>query len=141
MALNTIQPDMVKFEMRMVQGENPHAREQKKPGAFGRFLSGLGRVLGSVAMPLSFIFPPAAIGAAGMYGIGQIGDQVQTRAYANAAEKAQRQQATNVAFPGLQLGGASAVRPAAFDMTGRDQSVMDVLSARGGSMSEMSQKI
>ena len=69
MSLNTIKPDLVRYEMRMVQGQNPHVREQKKPGAFGRFLSGMGKILGSIAMPLSFIFPPAALGAAGMYGV------------------------------------------------------------------------
>ena len=140
MALNTIKPDLVRFEMRMVQGINPHVKEQKKPGAFGRFLSGLGRVLGAAALPMSFIFPPAAIAAAGMYGVSAIGEQSQRRAYSKAAEKMQRERATTVSFPGLQF-GSSAVQPAAFDMTGRDQDVMRVLEARGGSMTEMAKLI
>jgi hypothetical protein len=139
-ALNTIQPDLVRFEMRVVQGVDPHVREQKRPGAFGRFLSGLGKILGSVAMPLSFIFPPAAIGAAGMYGVGAIGDQMQARAYGRAMEKMQREQATNVVFPGLEPGGTG-IRPAAFDHSVRDQQVMDVLDARGGAMSGMAREI
>ena len=138
MPLNTVKPDLVRFEMRMVQGVNPHEREQKKPGAFGRFLSGFGKVLGSMAMPLSFIFPPAAIGAAGMYGVGAIGDQVQQRAYTTAIEKQQKEQQTQVAFPGLEMGGMG-IQPAAFDMSTRDRQVMQVLDARGHSMTDMSQ--
>lgn len=139
MSLNTIRPDLVRFEMKMVQGQDPHVREQRKPGAFGRFLSGVGKVLGSVAMPLSFIFPPAAIGAAAMYGAGAIGDQSQARAYNKAMEKQQRDQATNVSFPGLDVGGG--MQPASFDMSTGDQEVMRVLGARGNSLTEMSQSI
>jgi hypothetical protein len=69
---------------------------QKKPGFFARLLSGMGRVLGAVAAPLSFIFPPAAIGAAGMYGLSQIGDQMQMRTAQKQMEKAQREQQTQV---------------------------------------------
>lgn len=141
MALNTIRPDLVRFEMRMVQGQDPHVREQKKPGAFGRFLSGIGKVLGAVALPLSFLFPPAGLAAAGMYGMGAIGDQVQGRAYARAAEKQQREQATTVSFPGLNIGAASPVAPASFDMSARDQEVMRVLDARGAAMKEMAHKL
>lgn len=141
MALNTIQPDLVRFEMRVVQGVDPHVREQKRPGAFGRFLSGLGKILGAVAMPLSFIFPPAAIGAAGMYGLGSIGDQIQARASSRAMEKAQREQATNVVFPGLQPGSGTGIRPAAFDHSVRDQQVMNVLDARSGAMTGMAREI
>ncbi|MBN1282900.1 MAG: hypothetical protein JXA24_03920 [Proteobacteria bacterium] len=140
MSFNTVQPDLVRYEMRMVQGVDPKVREQKKPGAFGRFLSGMGKILGSVAMPLSFIFPPAALAAAGMYGVGQIGDQVQQRSYAKAAEKMQRDAPQQAAFPGLEVGGMP-VQPASFDISARDQQVMQVLDARGGSMTDMSQRI
>lgn len=136
MSLNTIKPDLVRYEMRMVQGQNPHVREQKKPGGFGRFLSGLGKVLGSIAMPLSFIFPPAAIGAAGMYGVGAIGDGMQRRAYANAAEKAQKERPQQASFPGLEIDGMQ-MTPASFDLSARDQQIMNVLGARGHSMSDM----
>jgi hypothetical protein len=115
-------------------------REQKKPGAFGRFLSGLGKVLGSVAMPLSFIFPPAAIGAAGMYGVSAIGDGMQKRAYANAAEKAQREQPQQASFPGLEIDGMQ-MSPASFDLSARDQQIMNVLGSRGHSMSDMAGSI
>jgi len=140
-ALHTIKTDLVRYEMRMVQGQDPNVREAKKPGAFGRFLSGFGKVLGSMAMPLSFLFPPAAIGAAGMYGVGAIGDGMQNRAYANAAEKAQRDQTTQVSFPGLQFGGMSQIQPAAGTMASNDQQIMQVLEARGGSMTEMTHRI
>jgi len=139
--IDTVKPDLVRYEMRMVQGQNPHEREQKRPGAFGRFLSGVGKVLGAVAMPLSFIFPPAAIGAAGMYGMGQIGDGLQKRAYSNAYDKAMKDRMTQVSFPGLGVGGSSQVRPAAGSIASGDQQVMQVLDARGTSMSDMSGSI
>jgi len=138
---SNIKTDLVRYEMRMVQGQNPYEREQKRPGAFARFLSGAGKILGSIAMPLSFLFPPAAIGAAGMYGIGSIGDGMQQKAYANEMEKQQKQQMTQVAFPGLEVGGAPNVVPAAGSFGASDQAVMNVLDARGGSMSDMSGSI
>ncbi|MFA4873725.1 MAG: hypothetical protein WC956_08935 [bacterium] len=140
MALNTIQPDMVRYEMRMVQGQDPLVREQKRPGGFGRFLSGLGKILGAVAAPLSFIFPPAAIGAAGMYGLGTIGDQMQVKSYQRAAEKVQKERPQAAAFPGVEIDGMP-VQPASYDLSARDQQVMKVLDARGTSMSAMSQQI
>jgi len=139
-ALNTIQPDMVRYEMRMVQGQDPLVREQKRPGGFGRFLSGLGKILGAVAAPLSFIFPPAAIGAAGMYGLGTIGDQMQVKSYQRAAEKVQKERPQAAAFPGVEIDGMP-VQPASYDLSARDQQVMKVLDARGTSMSAMSQQI
>jgi len=73
-----------------------------------------------------------------MYGVGQIGDQVQNRAYAKAAEKMQREAPQQASFPGLEVEGM-AVQPASFDMSARDQQVMTVLGARGNSMTQMSQ--
>jgi len=142
-AYNPITPDLVRYEMKMVQGQNPHEREQKRPGRFGRFLSGIGKVLGAIAMPMSFIFPPAAIAAAGMYGIGAIGDGAQKRAYAKAAEKQQRESMTRVAFPGLDvgMGGASQIRPAAGSFSAGDMQVMQVLDARGGTVPAMTGSI
>ncbi|MFH1874689.1 MAG: hypothetical protein ABH859_05845 [Pseudomonadota bacterium] len=140
MHFQTVQPELIKYEMRMVQGVDPHVKEQKKPGFFGRLLSGVGKVLGAAAMPLSFIFPPAAIGAAGMYGIGQIGDMMQTKAAQKQMEQMQKQQHTNVSFPGLEIGD-SQVRPAGFDLSAQDEQVMNVLFARNRSMNEMAQSI
>lgn len=139
MSLNTIKPDMVRYEMRMVQGVDPNVREQRRPGGFGRFLSGLGKVLGAVAMPLSFIFPPAAIAAAGMYGVGTIGDRMQNRAIAKQQEKAQRD-AQPASFPGIELDG-NQLEPAAFGLSSRDQQVMNVLDARGGATTQMMQML
>lgn len=142
MALNTLKPDLVRFEMRMVQGQDPTVREQKKPGAFSRFISGLGKTLGAISLPLSFIFPPMAIASAGMYGIGAMGDMGQTRAATKAAEKQQREQNTMVSFPGLDIGGgAQAIAPASFDMSAREQAVMNVLDTRGGAMQDMARAI
>lgn len=134
--------DLVKFEMRMVQGQDPYQREQKRPGGFSRFLSGIGKVLGAVTMPLSFIFPPMALASAGMYGMGAMGDLGQARAAQKQAQKQANEQNTMVSFPGLEIGGsASALAPAAFDMSAREQSVMNVLDARGGTMQAMTHQI
>ena len=119
----------------MVQGIDPHVREKRKPGFFGRLLSGIGRVLGAVAAPLSFIFPSAAIAAAGMYGIGKIGDQMQISAAAKQQQK-QQQAMQPVAYPGMEMGAPGAT-PAAFDVSAQDAQVMDVLFARGDSQKAM----
>lgn len=140
MSFNSVQPDLVRFEMRMVQGQDPHVREQKRPGGFGRFLSGIGKILGAVAMPLSFLFPPAGLAAAGLYGMGAIGDGIQQRAYNRAAEKQQEQQATQVSFPGLAF-GSNPIQPAGFSMGANDNAVMSVLNARGSSMTDMAHSI
>lgn len=124
----------------MVSGEDPFAQQQRAPGAFGRFLSGMGRFFGAVALPMSLIFPPAAIGAAGMYGMGQIGDQMQSKAY----QKMMQQQANpqTVSYPGLDLsssgGGAT---PAGLEMSRQDDAVMDVLFARNDMMLDSAHKV
>jgi hypothetical protein len=140
LSLNTVKPDLVRYEMRMVQGQDPYAREQKRPGAFGRFLSGLGKILGGIAAPLSLIFPPAALGAAGMYGVSAIGDQMQSRAYTRAAEKAQSEKPQAASFPGLEIEGMG-IQPASFDFSAKDQQVMQVLGARGSALNEMAHTI
>ena len=142
MEFKPIQPDLVRFEMRLVKGEDPHSQAQKRPGRFGRFLSGVGKVLGAAAMPMSFIFPPAAIAAAGLYGVGQIGDQSQARANQRTMENIQRQQMTTVSFPGLNTGG-SGITPAAATIPGAagDSQVMDVLYQRDSAAMEMSHGI
>jgi len=119
----------------MVQGVDPRVRETRKPGFFGRLLSGIGKVLGAVAAPLSFIFPPAAIAAAGMYGIGKIGDQMQVSAYKKQAEK-QQQAMQPVVYPGMELDSSGPV-PAGFDVSASDAQVMDVLYSRGNAQTAM----
>lgn len=141
MSTSLLKPDLVRFEMRMVQGQDPRVREQKKPGGFGRFLSGVGKVLGAIAMPLSFLFPPAALGAAGMYGLGALGDGLQARAANRTAEKAQRESQTLVSCPGLDLGGGMAPSPAVFDLSTRDRDVMGVLDARANSLKALARKM
>ncbi|OGQ49452.1 MAG: hypothetical protein A3I09_04225 [Deltaproteobacteria bacterium RIFCSPLOWO2_02_FULL_47_10] len=138
MNFTPIKPDLVKYEMRMVSGENPFEQQQKKPGAFGRFLSGIGRFFGAVAAPMSLIFPPAAIGAAGMYGIGQIGDQMQYKSY----QKVMQQQASPqyISYPGLDL-GSNAGSGAAMQISANDQMIMDVLFARNSMMLEGAHRV
>ena len=139
MQFKSVQPELIRYEMRMVQGVDPHVKEQKKPGFFGRLLSGLGKVLGAVAAPLSFIFPPAAIGAAGMYGLGQIGDMMQAKAAQKQMQQMQ-QQNIPVSFPGLEMGNAG-IQPASFNMSARDEQIMDVLFARNSAMNQMAHMI
>ena len=139
MSFSRVQPTLVKYEMRMVQGQDPRVREKRKPGFFGRLLSGMGRILGAVAAPLSFIFPPAAIAAAGMYGLGKIGDSMQVSAYQKMVEK-QRQAAMPVSYPGMDVGGsggAGGASPASFDVSAQDARVMDVLFSRGNAQTGM----
>lgn len=135
MEFQPVKPDLVKYEMRMVEGENPYQKEQKRPGAFARFMSGAGKVLGSMAMPMSLIFPPAAIGAAGMYGMGAIGDQMQQRIYVNELQKMQQQSMTSVSFPGLGV-GPGGVQPAAGSVPAADEQVMGILFQRNNAMLE-----
>jgi len=142
MDFNKIQPDLINYKMRVVQGEDARVKAAKKPGGFARFLSGMGKVLGAVAMPLSFIFPPAAIGAAGMYGVGTLGDQMQQRTAQKQYEKAMNENATTVSFPGLSLGGgASGVVPASAGMSRSDSQVMNVLYSRDQAMYEHAHSI
>jgi hypothetical protein len=140
MSINPNVSSTVRYEMRKTQGIDPNVREQHRPGGFARFLSGIGKILGAVAAPLSFIFPPAAIGAAGMYGLGQLGDQMQVKSQQRAMEKAQREQPQPMAFPGLEVEGMGP-QPASFDMGSRDRQVMQVLDARGAALNSMAQKI
>lgn len=137
MSFSSIQPTLIKYEMRTVQGQDPRVREKRKPGFFGRLLSGAGRILGAVAAPLSFIFPPAAIAAAGMYGLGKVGDQMQVSAYQKMVEK-QQQAAMPVSYPGMDIGGGGGATPASFDVSAQDARVMDVLFSRGNAQTGMS---
>lgn len=136
MDFRPIKPDLVKYEMRMVQGEDAFVKHQRRPGGFGRFLSSIGRILGAVAAPLSIFFPPAMIGALGAYGLGKIGDQIQTKAYQKQAEQqAVHGGARNVVFPGMD-GAASGggIRPAALSSVQAD--ILNVLYARNDLMME-----
>ena len=104
MDFRPVKPDVVKYEMRMVRGEDPITKHQKKPGGFGRFLSGIGKLFGAIAMPLSIIFPPAMIGALGAYGLGKIGDQIQMKSYQKVMQQQMSHQpaGSNVSFPGME---------------------------------------
>ena len=133
-----IQPDRVKYEMRMVQGQDPFVKHQKRSGGFGRFLSSIGRLFGAIAMPLSFIFPPAAIGALGAYGLGKIGDQIQTKAYTKQMQQQGAHTPTRASFPGMEamMGGS---RQASY--TPMQTDVLNVLYARNDMMMESSHEI
>lgn len=135
MVFGQIKPDLVRYEMRMVQGQNPFEKHQRQPGGFGRFLSGLGRILGAVAMPLSFFFPPAMIGALSMYGLGSIGDRIQAAAYQKQMKNEAVRRATQVAFPGLE--GGAGIMPAG-GLSPIQADVLNVLYARNDMMMESS---
>lgn len=142
MEFSRIRPDLVKYEMRMVSGDNPFEQERKTPGAFGRFLSGMGRFFSAIAAPMSLIFPPAAIGAAGMYGIGQIGDQMQFRAY----QKMMQQQggAQSISYPGLDLSETGNYTPLSgegYSLSGQQENAMGVLFARNDMMLDSAHRI
>lgn len=145
MDFKLVQPDVIKYEMRNLTGEDPLTAAQKKPGGFGRFLSGLGRVLGAIAAPLSIIFPPAMIGALGAYGVSQIGDRVQGRAYQKMAENQQKSQVNQqVSFPGLDIEGfgyTSAERMGDVSATPVQAAVMDTLFARNKMMVQSAKSI
>lgn len=134
-----VKPDLVKFEMRQSVGRPAWAEPVKKRGFFGRLLSGVGKFFGALAAPFSYVFPPAALAAAGMYGLGQIGDQIQYKAYQKMMKDQSQGNLSNVSFPGLdfsQMGpmpaSASGVSPAGVtSMSPHNAMVMDVLFARG----------
>jgi hypothetical protein len=121
----------------MVQGQDPFVKHQRRPGGFGRFLSGIGKLFGAIAMPLSFLFPPAAIGALGMYGLSKIGDQIQMKSQMNAMQKMGQHQASQAIFPGMEdvMGGgprqAASISPIQAD-------ILNVLYARNDLMNESS---
>ncbi|MBI4125092.1 MAG: hypothetical protein HY609_04270 [Deltaproteobacteria bacterium] len=129
MDFQAVRPDLVKFEMRQATGTPAWAKEIKKPGFFGRLLSGLGRIAGATAAPLSFIFPPAALAAAGMYGVSAIGDQIQYNAYEKAFSSAAQRDLSNASFPGLDLGNIG-IQPATHAISPQDEQIMNVLFAR-----------
>lgn len=131
-----VRPDLVKFEMRQATGTPAWQQEIKKPGGFGRFLSGLGRIVGAVAAPLSFIFPPAALAAAGMYGASSIGDQIQAKSYQRAMEAQAQRNPQNISFPGLDL-GSMGIQPASSPLSQKNEMVMNVLFARDGASQAM----
>lgn len=132
MQFDPVRTDIIKYEMRYPGGVNPYQQEQKKPGGFGRFLSGVGRFFGAVAAPLSFVFPPAAIGAATMYGVGQIGDQVQMKAYEKMMQN--QQSPAPMYVPGLQPGPEGMINASGSPTSQNEESVMNVLYARNDMM-------
>lgn len=139
MEFQGVRPDFVKYELRTTTGRPAWEKEVKKPGGFGRFLSGIGRLFGAVAAPLSFIFPPAALATAGMYGAASIGDQVQTRAYQKAVEGEANRSSQNVSFPGL--GVSSGFQPVGAGVSPQDQMIMNVLLTRDNASMSMAHSI
>lgn len=145
MEFRTVKPDVIKYEMRQVSGEDPlvHA-QQHRPGGFGRFLSGLGRILGAIAAPLSIFFPPAMIGALGAYGVGTMGDMIQAKSYQKMAENQAKSQPQPMSFPGLELEGMGPVSMESVGdqgLTPIQKSILNTLYARNDMMMESAQKI
>lgn len=134
-----VKPDLVKFEMRATAGTPAWEKQIKKPGAFGRFMSGTGRLLGAVAAPLSFAYPPAALAAAGMYGVAGVGDIAQNRAYQQAIESASARSFNAASFPGLDISGA--VQPASTPLSPHNEMVMNVLFSRDAALGAMANEL
>lgn len=127
MDFRPVNPDLIKYEVRMVKGEDAFAKHQRTPGGFGRFLSSVGKFFGALAMPLSILFPPAMIGALGAYGLGKVGDQIQYKAYSKAAQE--NAQTQNAVCPGMDdiLGSPQGISPVQAD-------ILNVLYARNDLM-------
>lgn len=142
-----VKPTAVRYEMRNVSGVDPYAQEQSKPGAFGRFLSGMGRFAGAVALPLSVLFPPAAIGAAGMYGLAGVGDLSQQNAYQKMLEQQSKVRTQQLYFPGLDLQGAPEAAPVSgpasgdYILSSLDNQIIDTMVAKNFSLQENAQMI
>lgn len=130
-----LQPDVIKYEVRRLSGDPIGQARQKKPGGFARFLSGLGRLAGAVMGPLSFVFPPAAIGAAASYGLSQTGDIMQGGAARKMLQQQQDAQGDmgQVYIPGLtqtSMDLTSEQGKVFKPMTVRDQQATQILVAR-----------
>lgn len=141
MDFQSVRPDLVKFEMRQTSGRPAWEQEVKKTGGFGRFLSGIGRLFGAVAAPLSFLFPPAALATAGMYGAAGIGDMIQAKSYQKAMEADAKRNPQNVSFPGLESGGMSLQPASAMGVSPQNEMVMNVLFSRDAASQSMAQAI
>ncbi|MBI5299786.1 MAG: hypothetical protein HY877_05790 [Deltaproteobacteria bacterium] len=134
-----VRPDFVKYEMRQTTGTPAWQKEVRKPGGFGRFLSGIGRLFGAIAAPLSFIFPPAALATAGMYGASAIGDQIQTKSYQKTMEAQASRNAQNVSFPGL--GVQSGFQPTSAGISPQNDRIMNVLFSRDNASMSMAHSL
>ena len=140
MEFQGVRPDFVKYEMRQTSGRPAWEKEVKKPGGFGRFLSGIGKLFGAIAAPLSFIFPPAALATAGMYGVSSIGDQVQSKAYQKTMEAQAGRNPQNVSFPGL--GVQSGFQPASsVGISPQNDMIMNVLFSRDNASMSMAKTL
>ena len=141
MQFQGVRPDLVKFEMRQTTGTPAWVPEAKKPGFFGRLLSGLGRIVGAVAVPLSFVFPPAALVAAGSYGGATIGDMVQAKAQQRVMEaNAQRAQQAGY-IPGLGVDQPGVMPASAAIGSPYNHDVMNVLFTRGDASLSMAHEL
>lgn len=120
-----VKPDVIKYEVRRLSGPDIHQAQQKKRGGFGRFLSGLGRMMGAIAAPLSFIFPPAALVAAGAYAGSKVGDMLQQKAMVKMVKDRDRQaggELGQVFIPGMTQ--------ASMDLTRDTTKVFDPIQQR-----------
>ncbi|MBI2343180.1 MAG: hypothetical protein HYV02_02405 [Deltaproteobacteria bacterium] len=139
MNFSGIKPDVIKYEVRQLSGESIHETQQKKRGGFGRFLSGLGRVVGAIAAPLSFLFPPAGLIAASAYAGSNVGDFLQQKAMRKMMEERQGedQNLGQIYIPGLTETSMDLTRETVkvFDPMQSQQTdrVVDLLLARNAS--------
>lgn len=137
MNFSPVKPDVVKYEMRMVQGMEPAAVHKKKAGGFGRFLSSIGSIFGAIAAPLSIIFPPAMIGSLGAYGLAKIGDSIQNKAMTKQMnQEAIQNPSMSASFPGLaDIGEGGQVSPG---LSSVQADILNVLYSKNDLMMESS---
>lgn len=138
-----IRPDVIKYEVRTISGESIQSQAQHRPGGFARFMSGLGRIIGAIAAPLSFIFPPAAIGAAAAYGVSRLGDTMQYRSYQKMAAQQQEQGSAPLYVPGVEQSSFDLTKdnPHAQPVSRQDERIMNVLFARNDMMLDGAQQM
>ncbi len=98
----------VKFEL---LSYNPYEVEVKKPSFLSRFFSVLGGFAPLAAVAAPFTGGLSLIGAAGLAGLGAVGQKAQYNHYAQQQAAAQGQRNLVMTYPGL---GQPGISPAVF---------------------------
>jgi hypothetical protein len=151
MQFQPIQKDVLMYEILNLSGRPAAQAQRKRHGAFGRFLSGLGRFVGAIAAPLSFLFPPAGIAAAASYVGAGIGDFIQQKAAVKVMKQQNRdvmdaQQMGQIYIPGLTQVSMDLTRDTGMNLFSPTEAaavnqVTDVLVARNTLDMEIAQSM
>lgn len=137
-----LRPDLIKYEVRSISGESIQSQQQKRPGGFARFLSGVGRFFGAVAAPLSVIFPPAIFGALGAMGLSRVGDAMQRNTYQRMMEKRAKESGP-MFVPEISQNANDLTRESALvqPISEQDRQLMGMLMAKNDLMLATAQEI